>query len=88
MTYGDYKVHNDTLLLYYEHLQQRASDDTTYQPVQYTLFDGTVEMITNAFIVTEIKKYRIGNSVLYPIKNDKDNQAAKWGDFNFALNKQ
>jgi hypothetical protein len=87
MTYGNYKVHSDTLFLYYKRLQQRANNDTTYQAVQYTMYDGYVITVNNAIIVTELKKYRIDNSVLYLIKNDKDNQAANWGDFDFALNK-
>lgn len=87
MGYGDYKVQNDTLFLYYKRLQQRANNDTNYLPVQYTMYDGTVVIVTNSFIVTEIKKYRIDNSVLYVIKDDKDNQATNWGNFDFVFHK-
>lgn len=87
IAYGNYKIHRDTLILYYNRLQQRADKDTIQQAVQYTRYDGSVITVTNAIIVTELKKYRIDNSVLYLIKNDKDNQAANWGDFDFALNK-
>lgn len=88
MTYGDYKIQNDTLSLYYKRLQERKGNDTTLLPVKYTMYDGTVITVTNAFIVTEVKKYRIDDSRLHLLRNDKDNEIVNWGNFEFALNKK
>jgi hypothetical protein len=87
MAYGHWTVNNDTLILQHEHLQKSAKDDTTYIPVRYTLYDGTIFTVTNATIVIELKKYLIRDSSLFFIKDDDNNEPSTWGNFNFTLKK-
>ena len=86
MTYGHWAIHNDTLILRYERLQERAKGDTAYNPVKYTMYDGKVFTVTNASILVETKKYLIRGSLLLFIKSSNHNsESSTWGDFDFTF---
>lgn len=88
MTYGNWSVKNDTLILTYEHPQIRDKNDITSKPVKYTYYDGKIYTVTNGKINIETKKYSVRNNSLLLINDEENNKVKDWGNFDFILENQ
>ena len=83
ITWGDWAIHMDTLLLIFKTLQIRKDGDTSHRPVEYTDLDGRVLTINNCNIVTIIKRYIVSDSVLLLIRDSLNNKSPDWRGRNF-----
>lgn len=88
MTYGNWSIKADTLILTYEHLQIRDKNDTISEPIKYTDYDGKIFTVTNGKINTERKKYFIRNNCLLLITDNENNKVKDWGNFDFIFENQ